>query len=31
MPQGLDLSIYSQEELDAIALSRNTRSRETLR
>jgi IS30 family transposase len=30
MPKGPDLSIYSQEELDAIALSVNTRPRETL-
>jgi IS30 family transposase len=30
MPKGSDLSIYSQEELDAIALSLNTRPRETL-
>ena len=30
MPKGSDLSIYSQEELDAIALSLNTRPRQTL-
>jgi IS30 family transposase len=30
MPKGSDLAIYSQEELDAIALSLNTRPRETL-
>ncbi|MBB5610759.1 MULTISPECIES: IS30 family transposase [unclassified Janthinobacterium] len=30
MPKGSDLSIYSQEELDAIALSMNTRPRQTL-
>jgi IS30 family transposase len=30
MPKGSDLSIYSQYELDAIALSLNTRHRQTL-
>ena len=30
MPKGSGLSIYSQEELDAIALSLNTRPRQTL-
>lgn len=30
MPKGSDLSIYSQQELDAIALSLNTRPRQTL-
>ena len=30
MPKGSDLSIYSQEELDAIALSLNTRPRQML-
>jgi IS30 family transposase len=30
MPKGSDLSIYSQQELDAIALSLNTRPRKTL-
>ena len=30
MPKGSDLSIYSQEELDAIALSFNTRPRARL-
>lgn len=30
MPKGADLAIYSQEELDAIALSLNTRPRQTL-
>lgn len=30
MPKGSDLSIYSQKELDAIALSLNTRPRQTL-
>ncbi|MDH6157174.1 IS30 family transposase [Janthinobacterium sp. CG_23.4] len=30
MPKGSDLSIYSQEELDAIVLSLNTRPRQTL-
>src|SRR5471030_1027677 len=30
MPKGSDLSIYSQEELEAVALSLNTRPRQTL-
>ena len=30
MPKDSDLSIYSQDELNAIALSLNTRLRETL-
>jgi IS30 family transposase len=30
MPKDSDLSIYSQDELDAIALSLNTRPRQTL-
>ena len=30
MPKGSDVSIYSQDDLDAIALSLNTRRRETL-
>ena len=30
MPKGSNFSIYSQDDLDAIALSLNTRPRETL-